>query len=250
MTTTDVAPPEDPMITDQPLATPPVLLACSHGTSSPAGQRAIEALVEVVATRAPELPVSAAFVDVQDPDVPSTLDALGESQVQVVPLLLSAGYHVHVDLAEAVEGRDHARVTGALGPDSRLVRLLARRLHEAGLREEDAVVLAAAGSSNTSAVADCRHVGEELAATLGRRVTTAFLSAAQPRLPDAVTQARSRLTSPSARVVVATYLLAPGYFADLAAASGADVVTPPLLTDDEPPATELVEIVLDRYRGR
>lgn len=238
------------MPTQRAAPTPPVLLACSHGTSSPAGQRAIAALVEVVATRVPEIAVEAAFVDVQDPDVPTTLDELEGSQVQVVPLLLSAGYHVHVDLAEAVEGRRHARVTGALGPDSRLVRLLARRLHEAGLREEDAVVLAAAGSSNTSAVADCRQVGEELAATLGRPVTTAFLSAAQPRLPDAVAQARSRLTTPGARVVVATYLLAPGYFADLAAGAGADVVTPPLLTDDEPPAMELVQIVLDRYRGR
>jgi hypothetical protein len=46
---------------------------------------------------------------------------------------------------------------------------------------------------------------------------------------------------------VATYLLAPGYFADQAVASGADVVTPPLLVPDESPAAELVDIVVERY---
>ncbi|SED81402.1 sirohydrochlorin chelatase [Ruania alba] len=228
-------------------AHPPVLLACSHGTSSVAGQQSIAALVDVVAQRRPDVQVAAAFVDVQAPDVPSSLDALGMSPVRVVPLLLSAGYHVHVDLAEAVEGREHAQVTGALGPDSRLVRLLVRRLRDAGLAEDDEVVLAAAGSSNADAVADCLQVGDELGAALGRRVTTAFLSAARPRLPDGVAQARRRLTSGRGRVVVATYLLAPGYFADLAAACGADVVTPPLLVETEPPARELVDVVLDRY---
>jgi len=49
------------------------------------------------------------------------------------------------------------------------------------------------------------------------------------------------------RVVVATYLLAPGFFADLAARSGADVVTPPLLVPGEPPPDELVDIVVERY---
>jgi hypothetical protein len=47
---------------------------------------------------------------------------------------------------------------------------------------------------------------------------------------------------------VATYLLAPGYFADLAARCGADAVTPPLLLPGEPPAMELVDLVLERYQ--
>ena len=58
-------------------------------------------------------------------------------------------------------------------------------------------------------------------------------------------QAEAGSTTP--RVVVATYLLAPGYFAEVAAACGADVVTPPLLLPDEPPPAELVDIVVERY---
>lgn len=224
----------------------PVLLACSHGTASPAGQRAIAALVAAVARRAPRLQVEAAFVDVQQPEVPTSLAAL-DAPVRIVPLLLSAGYHVRVDLTEAVATRAGSALTGALGPDPRLVQVLLRRLQGAGLRDADTVLLAAAGSSDPGAVADCRQVGEALADALGRPVTTAFLSAAQPRLPDAVAQARARLASCHGRVVVATYLLAPGYFADLAAACGADVVSPPLLTNTEPPADELIDLVLERY---
>jgi hypothetical protein len=48
-------------------------------------------------------------------------------------------------------------------------------------------------------------------------------------------------------VAVVTYLLAPGYFADLVRATDADVVTAPLLAADEPPPPELVAIVLDRF---
>ncbi|HEX2246347.1 MAG TPA: CbiX/SirB N-terminal domain-containing protein, partial [Arthrobacter sp.] len=132
------------------------LVAASHGTSSPAGQAAIGNLVGAVARRRPDLYVAEAFVDVQQPDVPTVLGGLpreaglGEhrapgGQTRIVPLLLSAGYHVHVDLAEAAAGHDAASVTRALGPDPRLVKVLARRLQEAGARRGDHVILGAAG---------------------------------------------------------------------------------------------------------
>ena len=70
------------------------------------------------------------------------------------------------------------------------------------------------------------------------------LAAAEPRLGPAVQAARSG----GRGVVVANYLLAPGYFHDLAArlADGSPVARP-LLDDDEPSAS-LVELVIDRYR--
>ncbi|WP_156742412.1 sirohydrochlorin chelatase [Occultella aeris] len=230
--------------------TMPALLACSHGTSSPAGQRAVAGLVQAVADRRPDVAVAGSFVDVQQPDVPTSLTGLGHGAVRIVPLLLSAGYHVHVDLTEAAATNPDTRVMRALGPDPRLVRQLQRRLTEAGLAPGDAVVLAAAGSSDANAVAHCEQTGEMLAAALRRDVITGFISAAGPRLGDAVATARAGLRSRgdgAGRVVVATYLLAPGYFADLAAGCGADVVTAPLLVDGEQPPAELVDLVLDRY---
>jgi hypothetical protein len=77
-----------------------------------------------------------------------------------------------------------------------------------------------------------------------------FLSAARPPLAKAVTMARQR--RPGVRVIVATYLLAPGYFADLAVelavAAGADVVGSPLLDAAGPTPGELVDLVVQRYR--
>jgi sirohydrochlorin ferrochelatase len=121
------------------------------------------------------------------------------------------------------------------------------RLHESGLRDDDTVIVAAAGSSDSRAVEDCRDLAGSLAQLLGRPSSAAYLSAAEPRLDEAVRRARSEREH--SRVVVATYLLAPGYFADLAARCGADVVTPPLLVTGEPPPPELVDIVLERCAG-
>ncbi|WP_353507838.1 CbiX/SirB N-terminal domain-containing protein [Intrasporangium sp.] len=224
---------------------PPVLIACSHGTSSPEGQAAVAGLVAAVAARRPDLDVRAAYVDVEEPRITEVLENLAGEPARVVPLLLSAGYHVYVDLAEAVAGHPNSTVAAALGPDPRLAHLLATRLHDAGLRDDDTVFLAAAGSSDTRAVEDCRDVAEALGHLIGRASSAAYLSAAEPRLEAAVTWARER----GERVVVATYLLAPGYFADLALSCGADVVTPPLLVPTQPPATEIVDIVLARYAG-
>lgn len=225
----------------------PALVAVSHGTSSPVGQRAVASLVAAVRRAAPDLSVSGGFVDVQQPDVPATLGALpGERSAVTVPLLLSAGYHVHVDLKRAL--RKETRPTalaGALGPDERLVEVLVHRLRQAGLRRDDRVVLGVAGSSDARAVADCHEMGRRLAVRLGRPVRVGFISAANPRLPDAVALERS--LHPDSRVIVSTYLLAPGYFADLAATAGADVTTAPLLDGDSGPHAQLVDLVLDRY---
>ena len=46
------------------------------------------------------------------------------------------------------------------------------------------------------------------------------------------------------QVVAASYVLAPGHFADLVAAAGADAVTAPVGTDPR-----VAEIVAERYRA-
>lgn len=230
----------------------PLLLLASHGSRDPAAQQAVLALVDAVtlalATTSPGTPVAAGFIDVQQPDVPHCLAAAepGRSAV-IVPLLVSAGYHVRFDLANAVaEAQPRpVSVTAALGPDIRLTRILADRLAQSGLHAGDSVILAAAGSSDANAVADCRTAGEQLAVLLGRPVTVAFITAAQPRLTEAV--AAARIASPDARVVVANYLLAPGTFAKWARDAGADVVSGTLLAEGEEPPAELVDVVVDRY---
>jgi sirohydrochlorin ferrochelatase len=224
----------------------PALLAISHGTSSSSGQSAVAALVAAVATET-AVHVVGGHVDVQQPDVPTALASLKPSQgAIIVPLLLSAGYHVHVDLVKEAEKVDRAvAISHALGPDDRIVRLLARRLEEAGLNPRDEVILACAGSSDPRAIADCVEMAERLALVTKRRVSAAFISAAHPRVPAAIEAARG--AHPECRIVLSTYLLAPGFFNDLLHAMDADVVSEPLLITGATAPTELVEVVLDRY---
>lgn len=231
----------------------PALVAISHGTSSTEGRAAVkglrDALEAAIAARPGPAPtVRLGHVDVEQPDVPATLATLepGESAV-IVPLLLSAGYHVHVDLTEAADDATDRPVAlaGALGPDDRLVEVLMNRALAAGLRDDDTVVLAVAGSSDARAVQDCYAVADAFARRLGRGIHIGFLSAAAPRLHDAVAGARAE--KPEARIMAVSYLLAPGYFQGLIEKSGADVWTDPLLVAGGTVPPQLVEIVLDRY---
>ena len=227
----------------------PALVAISHGTSSELGRAAVRALRDAVAAAVSDgPPVLLGHVDVEQPDVAATLGALdpGEPAV-IVPLLLSAGYHVHVDLTDAVHATRDRPVTlaGALGPDDRLIDVMRSRCREAGVRDDDVLVLAVAGSSDARAVRDCHATAERFSAVLGREVRIGFLSAAAPRLPDAIAEART--AHPEARIVAVSYLLAQGFFQDLIEKAGADVVTPPLLIAGQPVPRPLVQIVLDRY---
>jgi sirohydrochlorin ferrochelatase len=223
---------------------PPVLVACAHGTRNPTGRRLIAELALAARNQRPGLVTAAAFVDVQPPtvvDVVAQLSAEGRAAV-VVPLLLSGGYHVHVDIAGAVAGADSAVAARPLGPDPRLVEVLRDRLVQAGADPADprtAVVLAAAGSSDVRAVADVESTAELLQHGWAGPVSTGYGSAAAPTVPDAVAAARR---DGAERVVVAAYLLAPGHFHDRLAGAGADAVTAPLLPDDR-----IAAVLLDRY---
>lgn len=224
----------------------PVLVACSHGTRSERGRAVVEALRAAVRAARPGLRVEAAHVDVQEPELGAVVADLvdGGDRCVVVPLLLSSGYHVRVDIAEALRGTgDRAVAAPALGPDEVVTAALVDRLEEAlGTPVEQfpgAIVLAAAGSSDARAVADVQAAVASLSARTGRAVTSGFLSAQEPTVADAVAAARAAGAS---AVAVAGYLLAPGVFSARLVAAGADVVAEPLGVH---PA--LVELVLARY---
>jgi sirohydrochlorin ferrochelatase len=217
------------------------LVACSHGTADTAGAAAVTGLVDAVRRRA-GVPVVEAHVDVHPPYLADVAPKHGE--VVVVPLLLAAGYHARVDIARVVDGHPCAAQADALGPDPRITAVLLDRLHAAGLGPDDAVVLAAAGSSDDAADVSVRRTAETLGARLGRPVTVAYGAARAPRVADEV--ARLRAERPRRRIVLASYLLATGHFHRRLLAAGADVVTAPLL-DALRVDERLVDVVLDRH---
>jgi sirohydrochlorin ferrochelatase len=226
----------------------PTLLAVAHGSRHPEATATIKALASQIERLAPVLDVQVAFVQHARPSLAEALDATGPDVV-VVPLLLSAGYHLSADIAGAVTAIDTAitvtgagpQVAGPLGPDPLLVTALTGRLDEAGVPARTPVVLAAAGSSDPQAAADVEDQATLLAGELGVPVIPAFAAAGRPTVGEAVTSLRAQTGGP---VAVASYLLAPGYFQDRLRQNDADWVTAPLGAH---PA--LAALVIDRYRA-
>ena len=238
------------------------MIACAHGTSNAQGAAEVNALRYAIAELRPGLDVREAYVDVQQPDLVDVMAGLprdpdggsAAASAVVVPLLLSVGYHVKVDIARAVKSRPGSVAAAPLGPDPRLAALLDQRLREAGVTDNDFVVLAAAGSSNPNAAISVEKLTEQLRALRPNRIEPAYGASAKPSVPEAVAMLREEAAGGAGagesagavdmggRVVIASYLLAPGYFHDQLAKAGADLVTAPLL-----PSPVLAEIALERF---
>ncbi|HYP73498.1 MAG TPA: CbiX/SirB N-terminal domain-containing protein, partial [Microbacterium sp.] len=76
----------------------PTLVACSHGTSDPAGRAAVAAQIDLIRRHLPGTTVTPAFVDVEEPAVDDVVSRYAaDGPVVVVPLLLSTGFHTGVD---------------------------------------------------------------------------------------------------------------------------------------------------------
>jgi sirohydrochlorin ferrochelatase len=221
----------------------PTLIACSHGTNSPAGRTAIRDQTRRVQDLLPGTRVVEAFVDVQEPEIDVVVEREApRGGAVVVPLLLSTGFHTNVDIAGAVAAHPGVAVAApALGPHELLVDVLESRLRASGLGERDAVVLAAAGSSDPGAAVDVADMARRLAMRIAMPVAVGFAAGKGTRIGEAVSAARAGGAS---RVIVASYVLAPGYFADVIAASGADEVTAPLAPDDR-----IAEVIAARFRA-
>ena len=209
------------------------LVLVAHGTRSSAGQAQVHAVASAVRRRAPGLDLRLAYADVQHPHVRDVAAALDGPAV-VVPLLLTAGYHVRVDIAGAVAGRD-AVATAPLGNDPRLIAELAARIAAAG--PADAVVLAAAGSSDPRSIAEVQAVARALPGD----PVIGYAAGPSPRVPDVVAGLRA---AGAGRIVVGAYLLVDGVFHRGLGRAGADAVTAPLAT-----SPVVAEAVLDRYRA-
>ena len=229
-------------------------VAVAHGSADPRAAEAIGELMALVPRRAADRGLSVpdphvAYLGHAAPSVPQVMRRFGPgTPVTVLPLLLTAAYHSKTDIPRVL-ARCGARVTyGApLGPHPLLLRALERRLPETAFEDpaRTGVVLAAAGSSDPEANATIARLAAQWQAAAGWfAVRPAYASAVGPDPATAVTQLRE---AGARRVVVASYLLAPGLFADrirdASLAAGAAAVTPVLGA-----SPEVADVVLDRYQ--
>ncbi|WP_067660140.1 sirohydrochlorin chelatase [Nocardia harenae] len=221
----------------------PALVLVAHGTRSTRGVQMIAALAEAVAAEAGAPRVRTAFVDVLGPSPAEVLRDLDSEAAVLVPAFLASGYHVYQDVPREVAESGHraVTVTPAMGPDAALARVMVLRLRAAGWRRGDAVVLAAAGSSDARARGDVRRAAGLLAEQLRVPVRIAYVATGTPRVPEVVAELRA---AGAERVVVASYLLAHGLFHQRLHEAGADAVAEPIGVH---PA--VVRLILARYRA-
>jgi sirohydrochlorin ferrochelatase len=217
-----------------------VLVAVAHGSADPRASATIAELAAVARERSPGLDLRTAFLGHAAP-------------------LLTAAYHSKADIPRVLARTPLRRVNygATLGPHPLLLDALDRRLAEAlpssgpisgpGAHRDPArtaVVLAAAGSSDPEANATIAQMAARWQARTGwLAVRPAYASAAEPSPAAAVA---GLLRDGAPRVVVATYLLAPGLFADrirhTALAAGAAAVSPALGA-----CAEVADVMLDRF---
>jgi sirohydrochlorin ferrochelatase len=236
--------------------TAPALVALAHGSRDPRSAATIKALVDEVRTLRPDLRIEPAFLDLSKPSFDTVVDRLvkaGYDEIVVVPLLLTEAFHAKVDVPEAIASamsrHDGLKIRGTsvLGLEPMLLDVLDRRLRaalkDARVRELDALVLAAAGSSDALANQAVARLARLWGAKHRLPTVAAYASAAPPATGEAVRQFRAEGRH---HIAVGSLFLAPGRLpdraAELALEAGAVAVSEPLGADPE-----IARTVLARY---
>jgi sirohydrochlorin ferrochelatase len=208
------------------------LIAAAHGTRSATGMATIRRLIDLVRAARPGLAVDLCFLDVASPRLADRLAGLDAPAV-VVPVLLSAGYHVADDIPFVAGVRPDVRVARHLGPHRLISRALADRLEESGASNAESVALVPSPSRHAEAADDLAGAAADLRREIGRPVQVLPLD---DELPDA-------LAALPGKVAVASYLLAEGSFHNkLRGYARAVTVTDPIGAH---PA--IAALILDRY---
>jgi sirohydrochlorin ferrochelatase len=234
----------------------PALIALAHGSRDPRSARTVREIVAATKALRPDLKIEPAFLDHSRPDVDTVVDRLvgrGHTEIVVVPLLLTEAYHARIDVPDVVRaagGRHDGlgiRVAEVVGTDAALLSVLDMRLREAlreaRVRELDALVLAAAGSSDALANASVARMARLWAHRHHLPTSVAFASAAPPSTGEAVRDWRRQGRR---HVAVGSLFIAPGKLPDraeeLAIEAGAVAVSAPLGAHQE-----LSRVILARY---
>jgi sirohydrochlorin cobaltochelatase len=110
------------------------IIVLGHGSRDPLWCQPMEAVAERVSRGHPRVAVRCAYLELQPPDLQSTvaeLVAAGAARVTVVPLFLGTGKHGREDLPHLIESLRQAHPTvefhlqRPVGEDPRLLDLLA-----------------------------------------------------------------------------------------------------------------------------
>jgi sirohydrochlorin ferrochelatase len=195
------------------------LVTVAHGTRTPAGNEVARAITTQAGALL-GLQAICSFVELSSPRFADVVAASSEPTV-VVPLLLSAGYHIRHDLPQAVRELPGPVSLGpSLGPSPDIAAAQVERLHEAGATPGQPVVMVAAGSRDALATGDLRSAVSLLGEAWGGPVRLATLAGLGDRPAEVVRPSDA----------VSPYLVATGHFANRCRA-------------EVPPATVVADVI-------
>jgi sirohydrochlorin cobaltochelatase len=110
------------------------IILCGHGSRDPLWRQPLEAVAARLVSAQPGLPVTCAYLELQQPDLPSAAAELvrrGATQVTIVPMFLGTGKHAREDLPVQLEqlrrahGAVEFKLQASVGEDPRVLDLLA-----------------------------------------------------------------------------------------------------------------------------
>ena len=240
----------------------PALLVIGHGTKSVPGCGQFAQLVERVQLRVPYADVAGGFLELAPPPIQDAVNRLvdaGHTSIDVVPLVLVAAGHSKGDIPAALK-REELRHPGLvfrygrpLGPHPDLLAVAEARLEALVAREQwadTAVVLIGRGATDPDANAEVAKVARLLQEGRGiGTVETAFISLAQPSVPQGLDRAQRLGFS---RVVVLPWFLFAGVLPDRITAQTAEwaaqhPAVEVLSADLIGPGDELASVVVERW---
>jgi sirohydrochlorin cobaltochelatase len=118
-------------MTYQPKA---AIVLFAHGSRDPLWHKPMEAVAARIREQSPDIVVACAYLELSEPDLPSTVAALSEAGVRslaIVPMFLGLGRHAREDLPALVAQLRvdypslQIELRAAVGEDARLLDMLA-----------------------------------------------------------------------------------------------------------------------------
>jgi sirohydrochlorin ferrochelatase len=222
--------------------TAPALVALACGPVDARAARTVREIVAATKRMRPDLRIDAAFTAGAKPNlerVVASLAARGHDEVVVVPLLVTSTEQAELDVLTAVDeasrSNPETRVRAAelVGADANLLSVLDERMRTAlslaRVRELDAVVLAATGSSDARVTAAIARLARLWSVHHHLPTSIAFANASPPSTGEAVRDWRRQ---GKRHVAVGSLFITSGPHADraaeLALEAGACAVSAPL----------------------
>ncbi len=222
--------------------TAPALVALACGPLDSQAARTVRDIVAATKRMRPDLRIDAAFTASTKPSldrVVGSLAARGHDEVVVVPLLVTSTEQAELDVLTAVDEAarvnpaTRVRASDVVGADASLLSILDERMRTAlrlaRVRELDAVVLAATGTTDSRATASIARLARLWSVHHHLPTSIAFANTSPPSTGEAVRDWRRQ---GKRHVAVGSLFITSGPLseraAELAFEAGACAVSAPL----------------------